>query len=91
MLGLPLFHFRQNAAVTWGRDRWPVQSAALADHLIDAVEPLGQFPLMGREGTAPGTREWVVSHYPFFIVYEVTETDVHVLRLLHQHQQWPPS
>ncbi len=44
---------------------------------------------MGRPGRVPGTREWVV-HRNYMLIYDQTDTEVRILRLLHAARQWPP-
>jgi len=59
----------------------------------DAINGLAQFPLMGREGVVPGTRERILTRYPYKIIYEVNENDdtIEIDRVLHTSQQWPPE
>jgi toxin ParE1/3/4 len=67
-------------------------SAALAmwDAIERQAERLGEFPLSGRTGRMPETRELVVSGTPFVLVYFVAD-DVELIRVLHGAQQWPPD
>ena len=49
------------------------------------------FPESGREGRVVGTRELVVSRFPYLVVYILREdNEVIVQRVLHTSQQWPP-
>ena len=54
------------------------QVAMLLDH-----------PKMGRPGRVRGTRELVISHTPFIVVYQAKPSRVEVIRFLHSSQQWP--
>lgn len=66
-------------------------SALAVDERIGAVESqLTQFPESGRRGRVPGTRELVVHHTPFVVVYDIREDMIVVLRVIHGAQQWPP-
>ena len=46
---------------------------------------------MARPGRIAGTREWVVDHTPYFIVYRITSDTLEVLRVIHGKQDWPPT
>lgn len=66
-------------------------SAAVSnDEKIAAIEgQLMRFPLSGRLGRVPGTRELVIHHTPYIAVYAVDDSVVRVLRVIHGAQQWP--
>jgi addiction module RelE/StbE family toxin len=55
-----------------------------------AATRLGRFPKLGREGTAPGTRE-LIPHPSYRLVYQLQGDDVVVLALVHTSRQWPPE
>ncbi len=59
-------------------------SAVLAD-----VERLASNPSAGREGRVPGTREWVMSDYPYLIPYRIRAGRLQVLRIFHT-RRLPP-
>jgi toxin ParE1/3/4 len=50
---------------------------------------LETFPLIGRRGQVAGTRELVISKYPFLLVYRIVGRSVRIGRVLHQHQKYP--
>jgi toxin ParE1/3/4 len=50
---------------------------------------LETFPLTGWRGQVPGTRELVISTYPFLLVYRIVGQRVRIGRVLHQHQKYP--
>jgi addiction module RelE/StbE family toxin len=66
-----------------------------ADATIDRIEAvalrLTDFPLTGRQGSVPDTRELPIPGLPFLIIYRVRETAVEVLRVLHGARRWPPA
>lgn len=50
---------------------------------------LTAFPLTGRIGQVPGTRELVLPRLPYFISYSYSDTEVTVLRVYHTSRLWP--
>ena len=65
---------------------------------LDQLEEIAQqsdlfadFPEMGRIGRGHGTRELVINHTPFILVYRVRPRAkrIEILRLLHGAQKWP--
>ncbi|CAD7053338.1 type II toxin-antitoxin system RelE/ParE family toxin [Pseudorhizobium endolithicum] len=67
-------------------------SAAIRmDELIAAaIAQLRDFPLLGRPGAIPGTRE-IIPHESYRIVYEVDEATVSILTIVHTARTWPPT
>lgn len=45
-------------------------------------------PGIGRSGRVEGTRELVVSHYPFVIAYRV-DSGIAILAVIHTARRWP--
>ena len=60
----------------------PRAASAVVDRIRRAAELLSDFPLIGREGREPGTREWVVRGLPYIIVYELGVSDPEELMVL---------
>ena len=53
---------------------------------------IGQFPLMGRRGLVPQTREFSVVGLPYLIVYRLaSETDLDILTIMHTRRRYPPE
>lgn len=73
-----------------GRPRAAVDQG---DQIERQVDMLADYAEMGRLGRKPGTRELVVVHTPFVIVYRVRARlqRIEILRLLHGAQKWPPD
>ncbi len=44
---------------------------------------------MGKQGSLEGTRERLMSRYPYRIVYRIAGDDIIILRVMHTKQQWP--
>lgn len=51
--------------------------------ILATVEALREFPLIGRTGREPNTREMPVTDYPYLIVYRVVGETLFVARILH--------
>lgn len=67
----------------------PAAAARVATHLNDSAERLIQDPYSGRTGSVEGTRELVVTKYPYILVYEPKEGQVDILRVIHTSRLWP--
>lgn len=68
------------------------RAAARMDRLFgDAANQIGDFPMLGRLGKAPGTRE-LIPHRSYRMVYELDKAadTVWILALIHAARQWPP-
>lgn len=60
----------------------------LGDTLIEKAGQLDAFPMLGRAGRVPNTRELVV-HPNYILIYRVVDDMVEILRVKHAAQQWP--
>jgi toxin ParE1/3/4 len=56
-----------------------------------APSALLTFPHRGRPGKKQNTRELVLSPLPYIVVYGMGGDAVHILRILHGAQKWPPG
>ncbi|MGH6926383.1 MAG: type II toxin-antitoxin system RelE/ParE family toxin [Propylenella sp.] len=68
----------------------PRAAATLGEAIVRAVEGLLGFPDIGRPGRVPGTRELIVVRTPYLVICERAGETIHILRVLHGAQQWPP-
>ena len=64
----------------------PTLASDLARRITLSVARLEPFPQSGRIGTKPGTRELVNARLPFIVVYQVTDSEVQILRVFHDKQ-----
>lgn len=80
-----------SALVAWYEENAPDYLSPVAQQIWDASQSLQAMPLRGRTGLVDGTRELLVPCLPYMLVYVVTGEDVAILRLVHQHQNWPTS
>jgi toxin ParE1/3/4 len=57
--------------------------------IVNSVEHLAAFPMSGRAGRVPGTRELVISRTPFIAAYAVEKARIVILAVYHGAQHWP--
>jgi toxin ParE1/3/4 len=67
----------------------PASAAAFVKHLTESAAMLASHPHMGRPGRVPGTRELVVTRFPYILPYRVREQTVEILRVFHTSRKWP--
>jgi addiction module RelE/StbE family toxin len=66
------------------------RAAARMDQLFsDAAAKLADFPMLGRAGRIPGTRE-LIPHESYRLVYGIEGDVAWVLALVHTARRWPP-
>lgn len=53
-----------------------------------AAARLSEYPMMGKTGTIPGTRE-LIPHNSYRLIYEIEGETVWILALTHTARQWP--
>jgi len=70
-------------------ERSPTAPDRVTGVILRAANGMAQFPLLGRPGVVPGTRERLVTRYPYRIIYHIVDDTVGVLRVLHSAQSWP--
>jgi toxin ParE1/3/4 len=59
--------------------------------IVTSVQQLAAFPMSGRAGRVPGTRELGVSNTPFIVAYVIEKADIVLLAVYHGAQHWPES
>jgi len=64
-------------------------AARITTHILTSVQGLAAFPMSGRAGRVPGTRELVISNSPFIAAYTIDKTRIVILALYHGAQRWP--
>ena len=69
----------------------PAAAAQTILKIQRAVAQLATFPNMGRSGRVEGTRELIISSTPYFIVYQIKDNTVQILRVLHSARKYPDS
>jgi addiction module RelE/StbE family toxin len=64
-------------------------AARVTMQIVNSVQHLASFPMSGRAGRIPGTRELVIVNTPFIAAYAVQKARIVILALYHGAQQWP--
>lgn len=67
----------------------PAAAKAFFNHVIVSVEQLKEHPHLGRAGRVVGTRELVISGYPYIVPYRIKHGAVEILRVFHTARAWP--
>ena len=57
--------------------------------ILSSVQQLAAFPMSGRAGRVPGTRELVIANTPFIAAYAIEKARIVILALYHGAQRWP--
>lgn len=81
----------RETAIEFIAEHNPTAALGQLDEIERQTDMLIQHPDMGRPGRIKGTRELVISHTPFIVVYRVKRRAkrIELLRFLHGSQQWP--
>jgi toxin ParE1/3/4 len=66
-------------------------AARITAQIVTGVQQLAAFPMSGKAGRVPGTRELVISKTPFIAAYAIDKADIVVLAIYHGAQHWPAS
>ena len=66
-----------------------IAAAKFVLHLRDSALLLSKQPDLGRPGRIPGTRELVISDFPYILPYRVRDNTVEILRVFHTARKWP--
>ncbi len=72
------------------KDR-PTAARRIALRIRDSVRHLEQFPLSGKIGRVPNTREFVIPGSSYIVVYKIEDDEVLIAAVLHGRQNWPES
>jgi toxin ParE1/3/4 len=67
----------------------PANDKAFFTHVLASVEQLKDHPHLGRAGRVAGTRELIITHYPYIVPYRIKSGSVEILRVFHTARAWP--
>ena len=66
--------------------RYPHHREPTMRSLYGSIRSLREWPMRGRVGREPGTRELIVPPLPYIIVYRSTDSRIEILRIYHGAQ-----
>lgn len=69
----------------------PSAARKVANRIKESIDRLSNFPLSGRAGRVPGTRELVIPGTSYIAAYTVQDDEVQIAAMLHGRQRWPDS
>jgi toxin ParE1/3/4 len=69
----------------------PSAARKVSQRIKESVGRLRNFPLSGRVGRVPGTRELVIPGTSYLAAYKVNFDEVVIAAVLHGRQRWPES
>jgi toxin ParE1/3/4 len=69
----------------------PEVSLNVAFQVLASIEQLARFPMLGRTGRVPGSRELIIPNTPFIAAYALDEERVIILAIYHGSQKWPEA
>jgi toxin ParE1/3/4 len=67
----------------------PDAAARVHAAIRGAVDPLANYPNLGRAGRVDGTRELIIAGFPHIVAYRVVENQIRILSVIHTSRQWP--
>jgi addiction module RelE/StbE family toxin len=70
-------------------ERNPEKAPQIARQICEAAALLKHSPRIGRPGRKEKTRELVVTGSPYLVVYEIADTTIQIVRILHGARRWP--
>jgi addiction module RelE/StbE family toxin len=69
----------------------PSAALKIADRIKAAIRRLNDFPLSGRAGRVPETRELIVPGTSCVVAYTIQHDEIQIAAVLHGRERWPES
>ena len=80
----------RNGILDYLADKNPRAAVDLDLRIEKAVEDLLEdHPNAGKTGRVDGTREFFIPNTTYVVVYQVSQSSIHILRVLHTSMMWP--
>ncbi|WP_257170383.1 type II toxin-antitoxin system RelE/ParE family toxin [Bradyrhizobium sp. SRS-191] len=67
----------------------PTAAARVVARIVVGVDTLAEHPAKGRPGRISGTRELVLTDFPYIVAYREMPGSIEVLAVMHAAQRWP--
>lgn len=84
---------RSSANIAGIRDYIASDNPQAAQNVLGEIRrtanSLCAFPMLGHVGRRAGTRELVITRYPYLIIYRLGAKKVHILSVVHQSRKHP--
>lgn len=74
---------------TYIAEESPRMASEFVGHVRASAETLSDHPNIGRPGRIAGTRELVLTRFPYILPYRVRENAIEILRVFHTSRKWP--
>ena len=69
----------------------PQAANRVINHIHQQAQLLSDYPSLGKQGRCEGTRELVISLYPYIVAYRVYSEEVQILAIIHTSTFWPET
>jgi toxin ParE1/3/4 len=69
----------------------PSAARKIAIRIKESVHRLEDFPLSGRAGRVPETRELVIPATSYVVAYTIQHDEIQIAAVLHGRERWPES
>lgn len=66
----------------------PQAAKNVLDLIERTIKGLGQYPLLGHEGRKEGTRELIIPHTSYCVVYKIVDDIIYIITILHEARRW---
>jgi len=66
-------------------------AARITMRIVTTIQQLDAFPMSGRSGRVPSTRELVIPNTPFLAAYAIDHDRIVILAIYHGAQRWPET
>jgi toxin ParE1/3/4 len=93
LVWLPRARYERRSQIAYIALHDPQAALDVGGRFRNSIEILADFPRAGRPGRMIGTHELVITKTSLVAIYRIDDGrgEVHILRILHARQKWPPE